>query len=416
MTNRFFIIVILILATFLGSVITAIASPVKFSGLAELRYAEHTATEAGVKVLDAGHFVQKYSLIAKKKGSLQRGRLGKYDLALGYEWTSVKAYKGNRVKVDINNPLDKILYRGDITIAPGGLPFNLNIYSYDMQTTAFGLEDLSEIFTLPNKGEQNWTITSVLNGTAKTTGVTLTAGTQNGHYEGKYRDLLSTVPRLLIDYRQVDVRDVKGPFKRNYVDRDLAFISLNKKNNWMHYRVFTHEDRIDSNQNNREETYLLGTIDHRNQRKWVNLTNWIQVSADISYSETTPNSTVPKQKRYDMNLFTRARRTRWEATNFTTYSRIRDINSLEKQISVPFYANGELNRDTSWRFRFVGNRYRSDFIAGSFTERDNLYISTRVDTFRRSRYVVAPTIDVEVKRGNQGEGKAARLGIEFFSN
>lgn len=416
MPQRTLIVIAAILIALFGAVISVVAAPIRFSGLLELRYAEHTASEAGVKVLDAGHFAQKYSLIAEKKGSLQRGRLGKYDLALGYEWSSVDAYKGDRVKVDIDNPLDKILYRGDVTIAPGGLPFNLHLYSYDMQTTAFGLEDLSEIFTLPNKGERDWTITSVFNGTAKTTGATLTAGTQNGHYKGKYRDLLATMPRLLIDYRQVDVRDVKGPFKRDYVDRDLAFVSLNKKNNWFHYRIFTHKDRLDPTQDYREQTYLLGTINHRNQREWINLTNWIQVSADIAYSETTPNASITVQKRYDMNLFTLARRTRWNATNFTSFSRMRDDNRLEKQISVPFYANGELNRDTSWRFRFVGNRYSSDLISGGHVERDNLYVSARVDTFRQSRYIMVPTIDAEMKNGSQGEGNAVRAGVEFFSN
>ncbi|NCP78864.1 MAG: hypothetical protein GW833_06890, partial [Desulfuromonadales bacterium] len=117
----------------------------KLSGSAELMYAGQTAETDGVKTLDARSFVQQYSLLYTKKGEFQRGRLGDYDVALGYEWNWVDS-EINGDKVEIDNPLSKILYRGDIKIAPGGLPFRLHAFSYDMHQTSFTSSDLGTLF------------------------------------------------------------------------------------------------------------------------------------------------------------------------------------------------------------------------------------------------------------------------------
>lgn len=418
MARKTLIAVAAILIALFGSVGFAVADRGKLSGLLEWRYGEHTATENGSQVLNASHFTQKYSLLYSKKAKILNGRFGKYDVALGYEWSWVDSKRDNGVKVIIDNPLDKILYKGDVTVAPGGLPFNLRLYSHDLHSTRFDYEDLSEIFILPNKGIQGGSITNVQNGTYKVSGATLTAGVANGHYKGKYRDLLATMPRLLIDYRQVEVHDIKGPYKRDYVDRDLAFVSLNKKNNWFHYRVFTHEDKLDSTQNFSENTYLLGTINHRSRREWVNLTNWIQVSSDISYSEFLPNPGQRQslRKRYEINLFTKAARTRWSGSNFTSFNRSRDDDSLDKDIYIPFFAQGELNRDTSWRFRAIGVRQQKDYFAGRYELTEDVFISGRVETFRQARYVLSPTVEIESKDGTQGRGFAGHVGAEFYSN
>ncbi|WP_020675356.1 hypothetical protein [Geopsychrobacter electrodiphilus] len=410
--------VAVIIITLSGSVAVAVASPGHLSGLLEWRYGQHTATENGTQVLDAGHFTQKYSLLWDKEGQLMHGRMGKYNVSLGYEWSWIDSRRDNDVKVSIDNPLDKILYRGDVSITPGGLPFNLHLYSYDMQSTRFNYEELGQLFNVPNQGYKGGTITSMNNGTTKISGATLTAGVVNGQYGGKYRDVLTTLPRLLIDYRQAEVHDVRGPFKRDYVDRDLAFISLNQKNNWLHYRVYSHTDNLDSSQNYREKTYLLGNVDHRNQRQWVNLTNWIQVSSDISYGEhvTSPGVNQNLQKRYDLNLFTKASRTKWEGSNFTTFNRTRDENSLDRQIYVPFYFNGELNRDTNWRFQLVGDRLEQDYYAGGRQNTENLFASGKVETFRQSRFIFSPIIEAARKAGTLGHGVAGHVGADFYSN
>jgi len=420
MPNKILMTVLLFVVALLGLASSAVATPAKLSGVLEWRYGAHTATENGSKVLDASHFTQQYSFLAEKSGLLSNGRLGKYDLALGYEWSWVDSKRGNGVDIAIDNPLDNILYRGDIKLAPGGLPFNMHAFSYDMHNISLVAEDLGELFSTRGSSDVDGTITDIMNGSNRVTGMTLQAGVANGHYEGKYRNALATLPRLLIDFRQNDVFDKKSLRPRDYTDRDLAFVSLNKKNNWFHYKFFTHEDRINPNENLQEQTFLLGTIDHRQRRQWVNLTNWIKVSADISYSETLPEASVTSleyQKRYDVNLFTKAQRTRWQGSNFTTYSRVSDETSFDKSLFVPLYGSGELNRDTSWRVRMLGSTNSRELYSGVVDrESGHIYASAQVDTFRQARYIFSPTVAAESKQGTDGEGHAVSAGAEFHNN
>ncbi len=421
MPNKILITALLFVVACIGLAATAVAAPAVISGALEWRIGDHTATENGSKVLDASHFTQKYSFLAEKQGYLGDGRLGDYSLALGYEWSWVDLDSENGSQLLIGNPLDKILYRGEISLTPGGLPFNFHAYSHDMTSTAFVEKDLGELFNERGSSSGLGTVTDIANGTHRVTGLTLNVGAQNGHYEGKYRDILSTVPRLLLDFRQVDVHDLNSLNPRDYTDRDLAFVSLNKKNNWFHYKVFTHDDRIDPTANFSEQEFLLGTIDQHNRRQWVNMTNWIQVSSDIAYSETlteSSGSSLQHQKRYDINLFTRANRTRWQASNFTTFSRVNDGNSMDRSLTVPFYASGELSRDTAWRVRMVGSRTESKlFSSGLYDQQsDDLYATAKVDTYRQARYVFSPSVSAESKQGLDGEGYALSASAEFHNN
>lgn len=419
MAQRFFYIICLLLIV-LALPVSIMAAPAKLSGAAELRYAEQTVESAGVTTLDASHFIQQYSLLWAKEGQFARGRLGKYDLALGYEWSWVDS-EINDQQVEIDNPLDKVLYRGDVTLAPGGLPFRMHAFSYDMHKTSFKSTNLGSLFSSYGEGSgETGIVTDIDNGSHVVSGITLEAGVQNGHFGGRYRDLLATLPRVLIDYRQQDTHDVKGPNPRDYIDRDLAFVSLNKKNNWFHYRRFDHKDRIDSTQDFSTDTFLLGTIDHNNRRQWVNLTNWIRVSTDISYEVEHSQRDVAglgDAQRYDVNFFASAKRTRWQLDNFTAYSRVRKDNNFDNTLEIPFFARGELNRDTAWRFQMVSRQFQQTYnTAIADRSRDNIYLKGSVETYRQARYVVRPEIALESKSGTEGEGLSGRAAIELYSN
>ncbi len=396
----------------------SLAIPGNMSGSAELRYAQHTAEEGGVTVQDASHFIQQYSVLWSTKGRLREGRAGEYDFSLGYEWSSVDVDIDGATN-DIDTPLDKILFRGDVLLAPGGLPIQLHLFSYDMQHLSLGYQQLGELFVNEDSVQQAGIVTSFQNGSHITTGMTLIAGNKNGSYRGEYRDLLTAMPKIFIDFRQTEVRDVEGVSPRDYVDRDLAFVSLNKNKNWFHYRFFTHEDKIDPSQDYQNQTFLLGTIDHVNRRQWVDLTNWIQISTDVSYSETTPSigSLETQQKRYDYNLFTNAQRTNWRAGFYPSYSRIRDGISLEKQLDVPIIARGQLNRETAWRIRLENQHDQEAFFSsGAFEKESNIYVASRLDMFSQSRYMVSPFLDVEYKDSSEEDGYALRVGAEIYNN
>ncbi len=411
-------ITILLLAVSMGLMSQGYALPGKLSGSAEMRYASHSARENGKKVLDASHFTQRYSLLWEKQGLLNAGRAGEYDVALGYQWNRVDSeVNGQDVKID--NPLDKILFRGDVLIAPGGLPFRLHAYSQDLNSTRLVYQELGELFDDQEFDPQKGIITSVNNGSHILSGLTLMAGVNNGQYRGKYRDVFKELPRLLIDFRQSDVRDVKGPNQQHYTDRNLAFVSLNKAKNWFHYRFFTHDDKLDSSNDYERQTYLIGTINHVNRREWVDLTNWIQISTDLSYSQTTPSPGVNElnEKRYDLNFFADAYRNRWRGGSYTSYSRIRDDQTLRKYFSTPLYANGEFSRDTSWRFRFESELENEDiYFSDQKRNYYDYFAAGRLEMLRQQRYNIAPTLEAELKEGDRGKGQALRVGVEAYSN
>lgn len=393
------------------------------SGSAGLRYAQHIAEENGNQVLDASHFVQQYSILWSTQGKIKKGRVGEYNFSLGYEWSSVDLdIDGEDIdgsKGVIDNPFDKVLFRGDLLLAPGGLPFQMHLFSYDMEHSSLGYQELGELFADQDYDRQSGVASSVLNGSHVTSGLTLVAGVKNGVYSGKFRDLLTAMPKLFIDFRQDEVRDLKGRNPLSYVDRDLAFVSLNKNKNWFHYRFFTHEDRLSPENDFENQTYLIGTIDHVNRRQWIDLTNWIQVSTDLSYSETSPGgrSREDHQKRYDYNLFTSAQRSDWEGAAYTSFSRIRDDRSLEKRLSVPILANGRLNRESTWRVRIENQHEQEDYFeTGSVDTESNLFLSGRLDMFSQSRYMVSPVLEAEYKEGARSDGYALRLGAEGYSN
>lgn len=397
--------------------VVASADTTSLRGGAELIYGEHYADDGDVRVLDASYFAQQYSLAYGRKGKIANGRGGVYDLLLGYEWNSLSSdFNGEETDIDTG----KILYRGDVRFEPGGLPFRLHLYSQDMHKTTFTGRGIDTIFESSPSDSFQLTdpITNLNNGQHLRTGMTLVVGIRNGHYQGRYRDVLSNFPRLLVDYEQIDVRDMKSATPQHYRDRNLAFVSLNKKDNWFHYRLFQHRNYLLPSEDFEEQRYLIGTVDHTNRRQWINLTNWIKISADGGYlSGQNLNNTQDVTERYDVNLFATASRADWRATSFNTFSRAIELGELRKTLEVPLYLQGDASRDTGWRFRFVGRQeHRLLLSSGLEQDEDSLYASTRVDLFRTGRVIVAPLAEAEVKGGDYGEGSAVRIGFETFTN
>lgn len=415
MLGRLAIAALLILLAW-GTPLAAFAEGRLF-GSAELRYAQQETRENGQTILDTSHFAQQYSLLYETNGQIMQGRVGKYALGLGYEWNALDADL-NGENTDIQT--GKILYKGDVLIAPGGLPFRLHLYSADMVKSHFIEQGVDSLFepTGSDSFVPGRPLTNITNGQHTRTGITLVVGETNGRYSGAYRDILEDAPRLLIDYAEDYVRDLKSFTPQHYRSRDLAFVSLNKRDNWFHYRLFEHRDFLRESDNFDEKSFLLGTIDHTSQRRWINMTNWIQVSADGSYTTgNRPNFTDGTFNRYDLNLFARARRSDWQASSFNSFSRVEELGALKRSISTPVYGQGNWGRDTSWRGRFIGER-ESNLVYATGEERtkDILFATARMETFNHQPVIVAPELAAEVKGGTRGDGEAVRVGLEVYSN
>lgn len=411
-----------------------------FSGKALVNYTNYQAKEDGVLVAKGDGLSQRYQLLYADRGLWKKGKIGSYDYSIGYEWNMVDAdqskrsFDGNMVDDSTSIKTGKVLYRGDVLIAPGGLPFRLHLYSHDQQASIF---ETGRVLGRPAESENEPSrqllipeiIDDISNGQRYHTGGTLLVGIQNGRYQGQYRDLLSKLPRLLVDYKEIYVRDMKSLTPQHYRDRDLAFVSLNKKDNWFHYRFNDYVDFENDDSNRKERTYMLGTIDHNMVRHWVNLTNWIQVSADISFVQEMKSSAEKirsieeyqdadvTERTYLVNLFAKARKGKFEAVTLNSYERKSIYSDTETRIEVPLFINGSIDRDTSWRTTFIASRERRQFlISEEETNDQSAYLSMLVNAFKQSRYNLDVKLEGEINRDEIRSGEAVRATLEYLSN
>lgn len=392
------------------------------SGYAELGYASYQAELGGATVEERSHFTQQYGLAWSDRGQLLDGRGGQYNLLLGAELTSLD---GEHNGTDTNIDTSKIFYRGDLLLAPGGLPFRLNLFSYDLNKSSFEyLDDSGRAGPYLSPGApiiSPHIAVDISNGQHVITGATLLAGIRNGSYNGQYRELLANYPRLLMDFRETYVRDMEGDTPQHYRNRNLAFVSLNKKDNWFHYRYNDYTDFMDHDQDYVEKSYMIGTIDHVMKRHWINMTNWLKISTDASITEVAEeNPGRPSGDYWALNVFAAAKRTTFQFNNFTTYERFREeapYNRFRKTMTVPFYGSGELSADKGWRAQFVNYFDDDNFISTGRSENEELsYARMTLDLNKNSRLWFSPEAAVEVHNGDRGNGLGFELGGELYTN
>lgn len=399
-------------------------------GKAGWRYSQFTAEEDGRSVLDATTFTQQYSVMYNTSGVLKRGRLGQYQFGIGYEWTAldsdISGSESDDQSVDLST--GKILYDGSLVLAPGALPFRLKLFSRDLHKTQF---DTGSVVARSVDFDKEYTsgiietgiVDDIINGQRIETGGTLLVGIQNGSYGGRYRDVLSKFPRLLCDYRSIYVKDTKSLTPQNYRERDLAFVSLNKKNNWFHYRFNDYTDYLERDNDTSVRTFMLGTIDHNLVRQWINLTNWIRVSADTSYEfNTRSKSPDDDESNYYVNLYTQGQMSNWRFSLFSNFDRLKTGDSqVKQQMDIPLFFQGEIDRNTAWRSQVFLFRKSGLILAGEDDEvREDdwasLYGQVQIETFRQTRRILTPTLEVEAKRGDSGDVNAARMSMDYRSN
>src|SRR5262249_10146386 len=147
---------------------------------------------------------------------------------------------------------------------------------------------------------------------------TLILGEKSG-LSTSYAQFFNLFPLLLVDYRDSIQKNDAGQVRVDRRTRRLAFTSLNKGDNWIHYRATQYDDYINVADSYTEAQLQLGLIDNLDRRKWVDLTNWIKISADGQLTKHNTRGSGTDFEEYDLNLFTIATRRTWEIRNFANY-------------------------------------------------------------------------------------------------
>lgn len=382
-------------------------------GELEWRYADYTSTPSNGEKFEASHFTQKYNLLYNLAGNVYHARGGRYDVNVGLEWWRVDSEFGDQ---DISLSDLKLLYSGEIVLAPAALPFRLNLFAYDRDTAAFLDEDYAGGVI------DSRIVTDVFNGEHHVVGGTLTAGISNGTYLGEYRDVLARFPKLYIDFRQDDVKNLESRTPSHYRNRHLAFVSLNKKDNWFHYRLYEHDDYITPENNYVERTLQIGTIDHLLYRQWIWLTNWVRLSTDaslVTVDNYNVNNGEPEHT-INYNLFFTGARNGLSFGNFNTFNRTTVADEVRRSLRVPLYVSKILSPDRAVRGQLVlereDNRFGNPLLPDSGF--DDIFASGKLETGMTAPVRLDYTLELELLEGHgsYGRGQSGRGQIEAYTN
>ncbi|MBC7961387.1 MAG: hypothetical protein H7Y05_00415 [Steroidobacteraceae bacterium] len=393
---------------------TAVAS---LSGQASLNYINYDSRNNSGRLLSAHSFTQDYSLLYQHAGNIYDSRIGKYNVSLGYNWsaldTSITANQGSE---NIQANRGHILFNGDLLLDPKEIPIKFSAFSRDLNKNAVTTIDTPLV---SNMLSQNGTLlgspnlaTGINDGIHIDSGATLVAGVKNGMTNG-YNEILRHFPMIMVDYRDQINRDLRATTPVDNRLSRLAFVSLNKKDNWFHYRYLTYDDYIDSSNNYKERQIQIGTIDHTQIRRWIDFSNWIQVSTDLQLTRKISSSLAQNYEEIDINLFAQAQRKYWEARSFNNFNRYREDNGkLTHRTTIPLYVSGIINPEVSWSTR---SSYReSHDNAGARLE--SLFAGYRVDAFKRSQFTVNQHLDIESTVSENSDMLVLSGGLETTSS
>lgn len=387
------------------------------TGEAVLRYDNYDSRDNSGKHLSGNSFTQDYSILYSHSANLYNSRIGKYNISLGYNWSALDtSINANGASESVNSSRGHILYNGEIVLDPKEVPFSLHAYSRDSTRNTITTTDLP---LLRNNSYQSGTLfdspnlaTGINDGLHIESGATLVAGLKNGMTNG-YNEFLRHFPMIMLDYSDQIHRDLRSQTPVDTRLSRLAFVSLNKKDNWFHYRYVTFNDYLNSGNNYRESQFQLGTVDHRLARRWIDFSNWLEVSTDLQLTRRTNSSMAMNFFETDYNLFVKANRSRWEARSFTNFNRYREENGpLTYRISVPLYVSGVYSPDISWSTRGSYRESHNDVGA----RLDSIFAGYRVEFFKRSMFNLTNSFDLESSISESSDLLTLSAGLETNSS
>jgi hypothetical protein len=401
---------------------------------------DYRAEVDGEEVRSISTNYQQVSLRYDKKGLMGDARAGKYNLMLGYEFNRISPSVSNLGVRDADYQeltAKKFFYRGELMLAPGGLPFRLSLFARDIHQSAFVDEGMNAGLPVGSQSRGQGSLidpeiyTGINNGTHRELGGTLLLGIRNGSYLGLYRDVLSQVPRLLIDYKQIEVRDMsRDRDQEHHRARDLAFVSLNKLDNWVHFRMHDFTDYLNPMNSSANRQVIIGLVDQIMQRKWINMTNWLKVSGDLSYTVEEAERDPHPDRTYLVNMMAVGQRQNISATVLSSLSRKTDGRTIDLEADLPITLTLDLNRSTRLRSRLIYEAAQRSVIVGATTETNadfdtpvlyedlrDCYLDFQLEMLRGQRIVVVPRFEVESRQERTDQqGLAMRIGSEVFSN
>lgn len=386
-------------------------------GEVDLSYLDYSATGADDYSADISSFTQRYAF-AYSMDSMSKSRKNKnieYNFLLGYEWLSfnTKAKGSELLEEGRSASSGRPIFLGDISYDPPALPVKLNVYSYDLTRPSFEKRDilggtLSSVLYTPVANDFS------ASGTNIKSGATLLVGVKDS-YKSRYAEIFNQLPLFMLDYKSTIT---KSDNIANPVDSrlsELAFVSLNKKDNWFHIRNISYDNKIHPGDSWNLREYQLGTVDEKKARTWIDLTNWIRISADGQLAAKKAQNSVDSYEEYTLNLFTVATRRTWELRNFTTVSRLNDFYGLTTERSIPFYLRGTAGRELNWSAFTSFHDKQVITWDGLKTNESSRSAGIRASLFERSSFSLTPSLKIATTDNSTVRSIDAKFALDSAS-
>jgi hypothetical protein len=388
----------------------------RLMGEVDLQYVDFSSRAPRSDSYQASSFSQRYALsyLTENRNYMRAPKPFEYTVFMGYEWqaldTTIK--KNGITETDPSISNGRLFYLGEMDYDPPTMPLALHAYARDAlrsrveaPTNALGSSILSPA------------VPTVLadSGMNLNTGVTLTLGEKYG-LRRNYGELFKHIPLIKFDYSEEVRRNDQYNARVDNRLRRLAFVSLNKKDNWFHYRTTSFTDHLNPAADWQRSEYQLGTINEHYVRKWVDLTNWIMISADAQFTKMQTQDVASDWDEYGLNLFSIASRKAWQLRTFATFTRRSEYGGINTERKIPLYLSGIWGAETDWSTSVTFRDRQYVGLNGAATQQEEDRIVTlRGTTWKRSPFTLSPMVSVQHLRTLAGSTLYTNGSIDLIS-
>ena len=404
-------------ATLVGLLAAPLATRPALAALraeAELGYVDYQVDADGVKS-SATSFAQRYSVLYNTGGILDNRRTNPYRLALGYEWAGMSTkldLPGQDQKINLN--AGHILYMADVRYLAQNLPLFFRLYSQDMHRTTFDTYAERYINLTDPVINPNLPVNLFGGGSRISNGGLLILGSRAVAAAGQDEpDVWDDFPQLTVRFRNTIARDLTSLNPQDFTE-DSFQVSLNKGVNYLHFMQNRMRDHLTPSQDFSERRYIVGNVDAGMNRTWINLTNWIKVSADGQYSMNSGQTSLAPVE-YSTHVFAKLDRGSWNGTLFSSLIKSVYSDRITYNSNNPLYVRGDAGVETDWQSS-LNYRVTKDVTPTSLINYRSEATSTlRVTTLKRSMFTITPRVLLESIEDNTNRALILDTSLEAAS-
>lgn len=376
------------------------------NGSAEVSYVNFSAEANGRNVFSGNTLAQKYSLDWSSTNLYYRAQPRYYIVNLGYDWTSFNTrINDNNSTSDLSRTFGKFRYNGEVSYSPDGQPIRFKAYANNGESTRF---QNNGYLGLIDDG-LTYRIEGLVRGYAAGFSFVLDS-------DQSATAAIRQLPRMYVDYRVSANKAVDTDVNLDSKTTELSIAGLNKENNWLKYRNIKYENFRNTLDNYEQQQMQIGLVDQLGRRKWAALTNWINVSADGSFTNTKGSGSNNYSEAYDVNFHAIATRRNWQARTFMNYNRELQFDKITEKTRVPFYLKGNYSPETEWYANVAADRGRELKISGDVNRAYVNSVTLGATMFKRSSFTLAPSFALTTSKAFTGNDEYnLNLGVSSSS-